>query len=107
MMIHKAQIIVAADVHEIHMCDVIEHAGQFWLVPEWFDSPDGLVTRPERIVSLATMEHQRTKGIVVEFVVNNPIPKSVLFGQPSPEEACKYGVVAFPEIIIPTRRGLH
>ena len=106
MNVYQAQIIVAADIHDIRMCDVIEHAGQFWLVPEWLDSQDGKWTKPARIVSLATLPHQRSKSYP-EFVVNDAIPASVLFGRPSLEEARQFGVVDFPEIVFPKQRGLH
>jgi hypothetical protein len=106
MTVYHAQIIVAADVHEIHICDVISHEGQFWLVPEWLDSQDGKWTKPARIVPLATMPHQQGTGYP-EFVVNDPIPKSVLFGRPSPEEAHKFAIVEYPEIVFPSRRGLQ
>ena len=106
MKVFKAQIIIAADAHEIHTIDVIEHAGQFWLVPEWLNSLDRKWKKPARIVSLATMSYQRMRGSI-EFVVNDPIPRSVLFGQPSPEEAGKFVIHQLPDILIPIRRDVH
>ena len=106
MAIHKAQVIIAADVHEIHTVDVIEYLNRFWLVPEWLDSPDKKSTTPARIVSLATIPHQRMDG-PIGFVVNDPIPKSVLFGQPSPEEAGKFVIVEAPPIRLPHPSAFH
>jgi hypothetical protein len=54
MKILKAVVILGGDTHEIHKADVIEHAGQFWIVPEWLDNIALGVTMPRRIISLAT-----------------------------------------------------
>jgi hypothetical protein len=106
MAVYKAHVTIAGEVYEIHTVDVIEHEGQFWLVPEWLDSPDRKWTKPARIVSLATIQHQTMRG-PIGFVVNDPIPKSVLFGQPSPEEASRFVIVEAPEIQLPHPGALH
>ncbi len=59
---------------------------------------------PRRIISLATVAHQRTEGGDPEFVVNDPIPKSVFEGRAPSQLADKYGVQELPEIRIPLQK---
>ena len=100
-MIYKATVIIADDnVHNAYQIDVIEDADDFWLVPEWLESPDGKTRRPARIVSLATLPHQRGKDSP-EFVVDDPVPKYVFDGRIPPQEASKYIVIEAPEILFP------
>jgi hypothetical protein len=107
MKVHKAMVIIADTTHTIVQMDVIEHAGQFWLVPEWLDNPTQRVSMPLRIVSLATMSHQRTEGAAQEFVVNDPVPKLVFDGQIPPEQSDKFVVVELPDIRIPLAPRYH
>ena len=106
MKIYKATVVVAADVHNICIMDVIEYAGGFWLVPEWLDNPVRKVTKPLRIVSLATLPHQRGNSSP-QFVVNDPVPKYVFDGRVPPQEANKYVVVEAPDILIRREPHLH
>jgi uncharacterized protein YodC (DUF2158 family) len=96
----KATVILQSTAHEVHTVDVIEHEGQFWLVPEWYDNQAQGVTMPARIISLATLPHQRGQGSP-EFVVNDPIPKYVFDGHIPPEQAHKYVVQEQPWIRFP------
>jgi hypothetical protein len=96
--IRKAMVVLDSGLYK---SDVIEHDGLFWLVPEWLDLPAQGVTMPRRIVSLATMAHQRHEGADPEFVVNNPIPKAVFEGRAPSLLADRYGVQELPEIRIP------
>jgi hypothetical protein len=109
MKIYKAMVIIASDVHETRMVDVIEHDGEFWLVPEWLDNQVRRLTKPLRIVSLRTLPHQRIAGKdhPPDFVVNDPVPKYVFDGRTPPQEADKYVVVEGPEIYIPLASRLH
>lgn len=84
--------------HHVHTTDVIEFRGTFWLVPEWLDNRVQKLTKPVRIVSLATLPHSRTGRF---FVVNDPIPKSVFDGQIPPQEAGKFVVIENPDISFP------
>ena len=53
--------------------DTIEYAGSYWLVPIWFDTPDGKSKAPARMVYLNMLPHQ--KGTVGhDFVLNSPLP---------------------------------
>lgn len=93
--------------HAIHITDVIEHAGKFWLVPEWLDNQAQKVTMPLRIISLETLAHKRVDWGDPEFVVTFPIPKYVFDGRIPPQEASKYVVIESPDIRIPRDTSLH
>jgi hypothetical protein len=70
------------------------------------DSTVQKVTRPVRIVSLATLPHQRGK-FSPEFVVDGPVPKYVFDGRIPSQEASKYVVVEMPDILIPIEPKFH
>lgn len=98
MKIRKAHLIVKGKLYEHQLMDVIEYEGGFWLVPEWLDNRSLKLTRPLRIISLATMVHHRMEGQNPEFLVENPVPKYVFDGRVPPEEADKYIVVENPDV---------
>jgi len=101
-MAYKAHLILNNNgVHEIHVTDVVEYEGRFWLVPEWLDNHAEKISMPVRIVAFDRVPHLRTKGGTPEFVVEFPISKSVFEGRPSSEEAKKYDIVERPPIVIP------
>lgn len=102
MTIYKALLIIRTDgTHDIELMDVIEFDGKFWLVPEWLDNPSLGMTMPARIVSLATIGHNRSTGNP-QFTVEDPIPRSVFEGSiPSPEEAHGFVVLERPAIRLP------
>jgi hypothetical protein len=105
---YKATVIINNyGVHEVHMVDVIEYEGRFWLVPEWLDNRAQKTTTPVRIISFDRVAHHRMKGMNPEFVVEFPIPKSVFEGRPSPEEAKQYEVFERPSIVIPLSTSMH
>jgi hypothetical protein len=97
-------VIIAGTVHEIHDTDVIEFGRQFWLVPEWLDSPVLKICRPARMISLETLAYQRMGG---SFDIRDPIPKSVYEGRVTPELANKFIVVELPPIVFPMPPRLH
>jgi hypothetical protein len=102
MSVFKATAVIDNDgVHEIHFIDVVEYAGQFWLVPAWVDDPALNTTRPVLIVSLATIPHERAGKTDPQFVVKDPIPKCILNGQIPPALAHKYLVLEQPDISLP------
>src|SRR5436309_1102869 len=86
--------------------DVIEHQGIFWLVPQWLDNIAAGVSMPRRIVSLATIPHERMRGNP-DFAVSYPVPKSVFDGTAPSEIAGKYVVIELPEILVPIIPKLH
>ena len=104
MIIRKA--LIATDTGLLR-CDVIEHADGFWLVPEWLDNPSTGETRPARIICLDLLRHDRQPGVDPEFVVNEPIPISVLDGRAPAGSMLGFLVVDLPEITLKGGVGLN
>jgi len=94
-MIRKTTVAIGSAIREV---DTIEHEGEFWLVPDWFESPDGKYLRPMRIISLSTIPHQETSQ---GFLISSPLPKGVLLGHPPEGEEDRYLIHENPEIIVP------
>lgn len=69
---------------DILTVDTIEYKGSFWLVPGWLVAQDGSGQTPHYMIQLDSIRHQRQIGNpVADFVVEEPIPKSVFLGQGS------------------------
>ncbi|MCF3628191.1 hypothetical protein RJ527_08950 [Thalassospiraceae bacterium LMO-SO8] len=104
MKIYTAMVIISENDDgkggAVHTVDVIEHGDYFWLVPEWLDLQGKGVSKPARIVSLKTIPHERGEGDP-EFVVSDPVPKSVFDGRAPEELAKRYIVIESPEIVVP------
>lgn len=103
MKVRKAHVVIAErDGAHLHTyMDVIEHAGKFWLVPEWINNQEQQSTTPRRMVLLETLPHQQLLGYGPEFVVHNPVPKYVFDGQVPSQETGTYVVVESPGIRFP------
>lgn len=85
----------------IDLMETIEFEGSFWLVPQWVLSRGDKYIRPLRIISLATIPHQRVDGPDYQFVVNSPIAKGVLLGHPPKGQEKLYVIRENPEIVLP------
>jgi hypothetical protein len=85
--------------------DTIEHEGKLWLVPKWLVSPVEGVQRPERIVRMDLLQRQKTTlrkdGKSADYLLNIPMPESVLLGLFQHGKDSKYEVVPTPDIQIP------
>lgn len=92
---------------QILKMDTIEHEGQFWLVPQWIDSQTEEWTMPARIILLDSLPHQESDGKQWDFVLNDPIPKAIAFGETQPEEGSEYVVVERPNIRLPKPPSVH
>lgn len=76
---------------------VIEHIGQFWLVPEWAIHNDHAA--PTRMIPLDKLRAKDQRHVArrqADFLVQWPIPATLLIGEPSPSEIAQYGVVMQP-----------
>ena len=91
----------------IYKMDTIEHEGQYWLVPEWSDSQSQTWTMPTRIILLDTLAHQKSDGKQWDFVLNDPIPKAVVYVETEPEPDIEYVVVERPDIRFPKPPKIH
>ena len=70
----------------IYMIDVIEHAGEFWIVPEWLDNIDQGTSSPARIIRLGSAPHSKHIGAPIgDFSIPFGFPKALIFG-PYPSE---------------------
>ena len=86
-------------------CDVVEHNGEYWLVPQWIESDRPRSKRPARMVSLKTIPHEKTRG-QHEFRISDPLPKWLFDGSPRPRgEQRPFVVLEYPEIECPAEPG--
>jgi len=83
------------------LMDTIEHGGAFWLVPNWIDQSGEGLSKPERIVPLAPLDHFSNAGGDPRFVVNGILPKAVFYGTVPQELAPLFQVVLNPDVLIP------
>ena len=86
-----------------HFVDAIEHAGHFWLVPEWVASTAQGLRSPARIILLDVLPHNRMepgdwRG---DFVLKQPIPKAVLDGSDPSRGGGRFVVEELPPIEFP------
>ncbi len=91
----------------VSLCDVIEHGGQKWLVPQWTVTPNKGYSTPERIVLMDTLAHQQVTDGQADFLINYPIPRFVLLG-PGPIAADSgYTVIFHPAIRVRDPRAMN
>ncbi len=85
----------------IYRFDGIEYDGKVWIVPRWLDPPGTEKTRPTRIILLDKLKHQKLKPghPFGDYLVNEPIPKSVLYDEISSQLKDKYGVIDQPQLL--------
>jgi hypothetical protein len=92
---------------QILYVDTIEYEGELWLVPEWTESRDEGWSKPVRMVCLSRLRHHGESGKGhPDFVLDDPIPKAVLFGPTPPSLGGAYRVVEHPDITFPYLPGL-
>jgi hypothetical protein len=96
-----------ANLGIILKCDTIEFEGKYWLVPEWLENATTGKMQPLRIICLDLLPHQKTS--LVDFVLNDPIPKCVFDGEIPVETTLNFQIVESPQIWvdIPKQSKLH
>ena len=92
---------------QLLMMDTIEHEGQMWLVPSWLVPQAGGLSKPERLICLDSLPHQKASMGGSDFVLNNPIPIDILEGRAPRESGFSYLVLECPDIEVAHPRGLH
>lgn len=84
----------------IYKVDAIEYEGAIWLVPHWIEFLHEGVMKPTRIVRLDRLVHQKVGVAGSEYIVNEPLPKS-LFETRKPEQIpARYVVIESPDITV-------
>lgn len=91
----------------IYKADTIEYEGKMWLVPTWLETPSVGWKTPERIVCLDELPYQKASFGDADFILTNPIPKDVLFGQITDQSIFKSVVIIRPDIRIAIPKGVH
>ncbi|MFZ6735021.1 hypothetical protein ACO0LG_24085 [Undibacterium sp. Ji42W] len=85
MEIFKSLITFAGyDEGYFHLSDTIQYEGNWWLVATWLKHPVLKHRLPERIVQMdgTVIPFQEVQELEYRFLVNSPIPKSVVDGKP-------------------------
>ena len=82
----------------IQECDAIRYDGKLWLVPQWLDEPGRGTTKPRRMIRIDSLPHQpmTNPAFGLDFILNGPLPKAVLDGVATPEQAAQYEIVELP-----------
>ena len=81
--------------NEMIYVDTISYRGQNWLVPYWLNKRGEEGRTPERMILLDSIPHQMTPDAPNhDFLVNNPIPRSVLEGKSTDG----YDVIELPDM---------
>ena len=88
-----------------HIDTIIDNLGQAWLVPEWIESPFQGLRRPRRVILMNNLRYQRANRPDFEFVLNDPILRPILNGEPNLPKA--YTVIENPDMPFPTAKGVH
>jgi len=85
---------------QIHLIDTISYENKPGLVPYWLAATELGWQTPERIVCLDGLKYQdmTETDYPADYLLNEPIPKSVLDGETDIVEGHKYVVVERPEI---------
>ena len=110
MKIYKTMVAISGDPEyrgQILRMDTIQYEGKMWLVAMWLDSQSRGYSTPERIICLDTLPHQISRLGYVDFVLNDPLPKSVLDGHIPEKSEFEYVVVERPDIQIRAPGGVQ
>lgn len=106
MKVLKTLVSFADEDGSIHKCDTIEYDSKFWLVPHWLEGPTEGTKKPERIVCLAPLRHQRLANTdYADFYLNDPIPRGILYAPIPTTQEAPYFAIARPEIVLTTEDG--
>ena len=90
------------DSGEVLLVDTISYEGKLWIVPHWLAARELGWQMPERIVCMDGLNYQGMgeSDHPAAYLLNDPIPKSVLDGKTDTVAGHKYVVVERPDIRI-------
>lgn len=97
-------IIFTGEDNRLLRCDVIEHEGKLWLVPEWLENPIEGWSIPARIIQLDTLNYATTSLKGAQYQLRDPIPTAILEGRDLPSPDSEYIVEERPQLRYPLRR---
>ena len=97
MNIYKTAVSIEND-SSIYSVDTIEYEEKLWLVPSWLEAIGKSQKKPERIICLTYLGFQKTKFQGFDYLLNNPMPKDVLFGQIPSKLKNEYTILMSPDI---------
>lgn len=90
------------------MFDTIEYEGALWLVTEWMKHNTEAKMRPRRIIRLTGHPFQDVRGQRPhEYLLNVPIPKSLVENPDLPPEPSVFEVVDMPPIAFELKGPTH
>ncbi len=96
------------DEGSLYITDTIAWKGKLWLVPKWLDPLGTEKSKPDRIICMDALPHQKTPpGFQADFVLNNPIPKCVFFGEIPKEKSSEYEVILKPVVCHSEKDTFH
>jgi hypothetical protein len=83
------------------VCDTIQHDGKLWLAPAWVEDPAKPYSRPARIIGMSGLKYRSMplRGDV-DFVMEQPVPDSVLHGGAHGDETTPFVILEQPDIRI-------
>lgn len=86
----------------IVICDTIRYKDKLWLVPYWNENMTEGWKTPGRLIRLDTLPYQVAPGgdFPFKFVLEDPLPKSLLEHHIRPPKKTVYEVADAPEIHI-------
>ena len=86
----------------IFTCDTIEYEGGLWLVPHWIENLSEQYQSPTRIIRMDKLKHQKiSKNYPADYLLNEPMPQSILDGRAQTAGGVSFEVVEAPNIRIP------
>lgn len=78
---------------------VIEYEGALWIVTGWLFHQTRSVKRPIRLIRMTGLPYEAIPSAGgADYIVTQPIPKSVLLGHTPPEQASGFVVLDDPNI---------
>ena len=97
--LYKVWAAVEGEAPRLH--EAISYQFEPYLVPSWEEGPDGVWSRPERLVPLKPFGARAVRDDLrgADFEVDKPVPLAAWAG-PATGDAAKYGVIFRP----PARR---
>ncbi len=87
-------------------CETVEFQDKFWIIPEWKQNNSKNKMRPDRLICLDDLCHQRIlSGFPADFVLSEPIPRCIFAGEIPSGKGIH--VLENPDLLDTIMAGLH